>query len=95
MVNNRPQLQLIGVDARRATLANALLSKAGWSSQVLENPAQCLHAKACRWLQQPSQARLQAVLDEAITVLEHSRQSFRSRDLAALRQRLQQLREQL
>lgn len=94
MLSNAP-LQLISADKRSADLANALLNKAGQASQVLENPTQCLHAKACRWLQKPSQARLLAVLDEAIAVLEQSRQSFRSRDLAALRLRLQQLREQL
>lgn len=94
MPSNAP-LQLISADKRSADLASTLLNQAGWPSQTLDNPAQCRHAKACRWLQQPSQAYLQATLDDAIALLEHSRQSFRSRDLAALRVRLQHVREQL
>jgi hypothetical protein len=95
MLNHPHKMQLVGADRHNLALASALLDQAGWSTQVLEEPAQCLHAKACRWLQLPSSACLREALDDAIAVLEDSRNAFRSRDLAALRWRLLHLREQL
>lgn len=95
MSSNRTSVQLIGADTPSTALANALLRQTGWSSEVLKEPSQCLHAKTCHWLQQPSLEHLRAALDDAIAVLEGSRHAFRSRDLAALRWRLLHLRERL
>jgi len=66
--------------------------------EVIADPGQCSQAPFCRWLhseQLATDGRIQATLTEAVETLERTRHAFRSRDLAQLRQRLEQLLEDL
>ena len=66
--------------------------------EVIADPGQCSQAPFCRWLyseQLATDGRIQAALTEAVETLERTRHAFRSRDLAQLRQRLEQLLEDL
>ena len=66
--------------------------------EVIADPGQCSQAPSCRWLQGEqlaSDGRIQTALSEAVETLERTRHAFRSRDLAQLRQRLEQLLEGL
>ncbi|SDH32572.1 hypothetical protein SAMN05216603_10841 [Pseudomonas benzenivorans] len=59
--------------------------------EVVCEPHDCSQAAQCRWLKELPAGQLgelQALLREAVAVLEHSRQAFRSAQLATLRRRL-------
>ncbi|MGG2398939.1 hypothetical protein ACJRW5_18520 [Pseudomonas sp. SH1-B] len=66
--------------------------------QIIETPGDCRHKPLCRWLQRLPEGSLgdvHAGLEDAIDVLERSRHSFKSAQLADLRKRLSQLLEEL
>ncbi len=89
-------VQLICADPQAASQAREALCHAGISCQLLQGPRDCQHAPACRWLQPlTNELQLRLTLDDAISTLERTRHAFKSRDLADLRRRLQQLLETL
>lgn len=66
--------------------------------EVLGQPSDCSQAARCRWLQAlpPHQAgAVQALLSDAIEVLEQTRHAFKSAQLAQLRKRLSRMLEDL
>lgn len=66
--------------------------------QVIDSLDSCQQQPLCRWLRRlpvGSLGDVQSNLDEAIEVLERTRHAFKSGQLAELRKRLSQLREEL
>lgn len=62
--------------------------------EVIEDPHQCSRAPLCRWLEDAelgTHGRVQAVLSDAVDILERTRHAFRSRELGQLRRRLELL----
>ena len=96
MVDVHSAVQLISADPQTAAKAREALCQAGVSCKLLHDPRDCQHAPACRWLQPlPAELQVRLTLDDAISTLEKTRHAFKSRDLADLRRRLQQLLETL
>lgn len=96
MIDVHASVQLISVNPKITAKAREVLYQAGLSCKLLHDPRDCQHAPACRWLQPlPAELQLRLTLDDAISTLEKTRHAFKSRDLADLRQRLQQLLEKL
>ncbi len=96
MLNNHPCVQLISSDPQTANTARDALCHAGISCQLVHSPRDCQHAPVCRWLQPlPHELQMRLALDDAINTLEKTRHAFKSRDLADLRRRLQELMETL
>lgn len=92
------RLLLILPDPTCAHRVQRLLHAQAPGCEVLGQPHDCSQAALCRWLEElPARqvGEVQAALSEAIAVLEHSRQAFKSAQLAALRQRLSRLLEEL
>jgi len=89
-------VQLISSDPQTADNAHDALCKAGISCQLLHSARACQHAPACRWLQPlPNELQVRLALENAIDTLEKTRHAFKSRDLADLRRRLQELAQAL
>lgn len=89
-------VQLISSDPQTAVKAREVLCQAGINCQLLHSPRDCQHAPACRWLQPlPKELHVRLILENAINTLEKTRHAFKSRDLADLRRRLQELAETL
>lgn len=89
-----PSILITHNDQQMACRVRRLLQDDGLDCNVLARPQDCSQAPLCRWLQDwplPAHAALHATLADAIEVLERSRHAFKSRDLADLRQRLEQL----
>ncbi|MEX6500496.1 hypothetical protein [Pseudomonas zhanjiangensis] len=87
----KPRLLVTLPDAQSTCRARRLLESQVPGCEVLEEPRDCSQAALCRWLQElpPQQlGEVQALLSEAVQVLEHSRQAFKSAQLAALRKTL-------
>lgn len=95
MASQCPNLQLLSLDPSLAGKAHALLTQAGLDCQVLGHPANCSLAALCQGLVQEELQHLRTALFDAIATLDHSRHAFRSRELGALRQRLEQLLDNL
>lgn len=95
MASPCPTLQLLSLDPSLAGKAHALLSEAGLGCQVLGHPADCTLASLCQGLLQEELQHLRTALLDAIATLERSRHAFRSRELGALRQRLEHLLDNL
>lgn len=95
MADSCTTLQLLSLDPSRASQAHALLAKAGLSCQVLGHPADCTLATLCQGLLQEELQQLRTALLDTIASLERSRHAFRSRELGTLRQRLEQLLDNL
>lgn len=96
MIDVQSAVQLISADPKLTNKAREVLCQAGLSCKLLHDPRDCEHAPACRWLQPlPAEMQLRLTLDDAISTLEKTRHAFKSRDLADLRRRLQQLLETL
>lgn len=65
---------------------------------IIDSLDSCQQQPLCRWLQPlpaGSLGDVQSSLDDAIEVLERTRHAFKSSQLAELRKRLSQLREEL
>lgn len=88
-------LQLLSLDPILACRAHGLLQQAGLDCQMLGHPADCLLAPLCQHQQQGELQQLREALHDSIATLERSRHAFRSRELGALRQRLEQLLDNL
>jgi hypothetical protein len=66
--------------------------------EVLGQPSDCSQAASCRWLQalpQDQAGEVQAMLSDAVEVLEQTRHAFKSAQLAQLRKRLSRMLESL
>lgn len=66
--------------------------------EVLGQPRDCSQAACCHWLQAlpPHQAgEVQALLRDAVEVLEQTRHAFKSAQLAQLRKRMMRMRDNL
>ena len=74
------------------------LQQAGLDCELICQPQDCSEAPLCCWLapdQLSERSRVRFVLEDAIATLEQTRHAFRSRQLAALRHRLQGLLQSL
>lgn len=94
MPRTTPAILVTNNDPQLACQLRRLLQSEGLNCAVLTQPEDCSQAPLCHWLQEhplPAHAALHASLADAIEVLERSRHAFKSRDLADLRQRLEQL----
>ncbi|MWV10953.1 hypothetical protein F3I62_02495 [Pseudomonas sp. R-28-1W-6] len=94
MPRTPPTILVANSDQQLACRLRRLLHGEGLDCTVLARPEDCSQAPLCGWLQDqplPAHATLHASLADAIEVLERSRHAFKSRDLADLRQRLEQL----
>jgi hypothetical protein len=93
MTVSRPPAQLLVAtqDEPLARQIRALLAACNVPCTVLSSHQDCQQAPLCRWLQNEplsDTARIHALLADAISVLEHSRHAFKSRELGQLRHRL-------
>ena len=96
MLDDHSAVHVISADPQLASKAREALCQAGLSCKLLHDPRDCQHAPACRWLQPLTpEMQVRLTLDDAISTLERTRHAFKSRDLADLRRRLQQLLETL
>jgi hypothetical protein len=96
MLDAQSCVQLICPDPQTTAKAREALGNAGINSQLLHSSRDCQHAPACRWLQPlTNELHMRLTLDAAVSTLEKTRHAFKSRDLADLRRRLQELLEQL
>ncbi|GIZ10600.1 hypothetical protein [Pseudomonas sp. NCCP-436] len=89
-------LRLADTDTRQQI--TRLLDSQAPHCQVINDIQDCQHMPLCRWIRplpSTSLGTLQASLDDAIEVLERSRHAFKSAQLAELRKRLCQVREEL
>lgn len=94
MPRTPPSILVTHNDPQLACRLRRLLHSEGLDCTVLARPQDCSRAPLCGWLQErplPAHAALHASLADAIEVLERSRHAFKSRELADLRRRLQQL----
>jgi len=85
------QLLVASQDPALARELRALLAAYQIPCAVLAGRQDCSQAPLCRWFKDAplsDSARIHAVLDDAITVLERSRHAFKSRELGELRLRL-------
>jgi len=74
------------------------LDDAGIGCELVREAHDCRLSPACRWLHGApltDEARLIGALDDVIEVLERTRHAFRSRELGALRRRLERLLNEL
>ncbi len=88
---NQTHLLVTLPDTACAARVTALLHALAPGCEVVCEPRDCSQAAQCRWLKALPAAQLgevQALLSEAVAVLERSRQAFRSAQLATLRRRL-------
>jgi len=85
------QLLVTCQDPTLARELRALLAAHEMPCAVLSGRQDCSQAPLCRWFKDAplsDSARVLALLDDAITVLERSRHAFKSRELGELRLRL-------
>lgn len=95
---NRTRLLVTLPDSACAERVQHVLHTQAPGCEVLGEPRDCRQAARCRWLQELPRRQageVQALLSEAVAVLEHSRQAFKSAQLAALRRRLSRMLEEL
>lgn len=88
---NQTHLLVTLPDTACPSRVKALLHALAPGCEVLCEPNDCSQAAQCRWLQElpPHQlGEVQALLNEAVAVLERSRQAFKSAQLAQLRKTL-------
>lgn len=88
---NQTRLLVSLPDPECASRVKRLLDTQAPGCEVLGEPNDCSQAAQCRWLEElPSRqlGEVQALLSEAVTVLERSRQAFKSAQLAQLRRTL-------
>lgn len=88
---NQTRLLVTLPDSACASRVKHLLDAQAPGCEVLGEPKDCSQAARCRWLAQlpPHQVgEVQALLSEAVGVLERSRQAFKSAQLAQLRRTL-------
>lgn len=74
------------------------LQQCGVECAVIENAADCQLAPACYWLGETGlnqTGRLAGALHHTISVLEHTRHAFKSKQLAQLREHLEELLKEL
>lgn len=88
-------LQLLCLDAPRASRAHGLLTQAGVACRILAHPSDCHLAPQCQGQLQGELRQLREALHDSVATLERSRHAFRSRELGALRQRLERLLDNL
>jgi hypothetical protein len=82
------------VEPQCASRVRQLLQAQAPGCEVLGQPSDCSQAPRCHWLQAlpPHQAgAVQALLSDAIEVLEQTRHAFKSAQLAQLRKRLSRM----
>lgn len=85
------QLLVVSQDPALTRQLRALLAAHDLPCAVLGDRQDCSQAPLCRWFRDAplsDSARVQALLDDAIGVLERSRHAFKSRELGQLRHRL-------
>ncbi|KAF1053831.1 MAG: hypothetical protein GAK43_01208 [Stenotrophomonas maltophilia] len=90
---SKAQLIVAGNDVEVARQVRALLAAYEVPCAVLAEPCDCEYAPRCRWLKDAPlgpTGQIQALLVDAIAVLERSRHAFKSRELGMLRKRLAQ-----
>jgi hypothetical protein len=84
--------------AQCANRVRQILQAQAPGCEVLGQPSDCSQAAGCRWLQAlpPQQAgAVQALLSDAVEILEQTRHAFKSAQLAQLRKRLSRMLEDL
>lgn len=91
MASHKQPLQLLSLDIPQASRAHGLLEQAGIPSQILARPSDCRLACHCQGQLQGELQQLREALRDSVATLERSRHAFRSRELGALRQRLEGL----
>lgn len=85
-------------DADSCHQVSQLLHRQAPQCEIIGDIQDCRYRPLCRWLQPlpaHSLGDIQASLGDAVAVLERSRHAFKSAQLAALRQRLSRLLEEL
>lgn len=85
------QLLVASQDPALTRELRALLAAHGLPCAVLGDRQDCAQAPLCRWFKDAplsDAARVLALLDDAIGVLERTRHAFKSRELGQLRLRL-------
>ena len=98
MPRTTPSILITHSDPQMTCRVRRLLHSDGLDCRVLARAQDCSQAPLCGWLLDqplPAHAALHAALADAIEVLERTRHAFKSRDLASLRQRLEQLLDEL
>lgn len=86
--------QIICADPALGHLLRQWLASQTMVGEVVCSPATCYHAPHCDCLKPvrlESQGLVQRALLDAVATLEHTRHAFKSRELADLRMRLEQL----
>ena len=84
--------------AQCANRVRQILQAQAPGCEVLGQPSDCSQAAGCRWLQAlppPQAGAVQALLSDAVEVLEQTRHAFKSAQLAQLRKRLSRMLEDL
>lgn len=95
---HKTRLFVILPKSQCASRVRQLLQAQAPGCEVLDQPDDCSQAASCRWLQAlpPHQAgAVQALLSDAIEVLEQTRHAFKSAQLGQLRKRLSRMLEDL
>jgi hypothetical protein len=84
--------------AQCANRVRQILQAQAPGCEVLGQPSDCSQAAGCRWLQAlppPQAGAVQALLSDAVEILEQTRHAFKSAQLAQLRKRLSRMLEDL
>ena len=92
------QLLVVSQDPALARELRALLAAHEIPCAVLTGRQDCTQAPLCRWFKDAplsESARIHALLDDAVMVLERSRHAFKSRELGQLRLRLSEALKEL
>lgn len=92
------QLLVASQDPALKRELRALLTAHGLPCTVLGGRQDCTQGPLCGWFRDEplsDSARILALLDDAIGVLEHTRHAFKSRELGQLRRRLEDARKEL
>jgi len=93
-----PTPRIICTDVSLGALLREWLTSQTTAADVICSPNDCSQAPLCRWLEQAPlgpEGRMQTALLDAIETLIRTRHAFKSRELADLRRRLEQLLEDL
>jgi hypothetical protein len=95
---NQTRLLVTLPKAQCVSRVRQLLQTQAPGCEVLGQPGDCSQAAGCRWLQAlppPQAGAVQALLSDAVEVLEQTRHAFKSAQLARLRKRLSRMLEDL
>jgi hypothetical protein len=93
-----PTPRIICTDASLGALLRDWLDSQAAAANVICSAHDCSQAPLCRWLEDVplgQEGRVQAALLDAVSTLIRTRHAFKSRELADLRRRLEQLLEEL